>query len=49
VRQPTNHRVARRPFAAAAPTPLVGLNDPARDHGALWLESLPDGFEAEFI
>jgi hypothetical protein len=43
------HCVTRRSFAAAAATPLVRLDDPAGEHRAVALESLPGGLEAEFV
>jgi len=44
MRQPPDHAVARRPFAA--PAPLVQLEDPARQHRPIRFESLPGDDEA---
>jgi hypothetical protein len=47
--QPADHRVAWRSFAAAPTAPLIGLDDSAREHGAIGLEPLPDRFKAELV
>jgi hypothetical protein len=49
VRQAPNHGVTWRPLAAAAPTPLVRLHDPARQDSTARLESLPGDLEAELV
>jgi hypothetical protein len=49
VRQSTDHGVARDALAAAAATPLVRLDDSAREHRAVRFEALPDGFETEVV
>jgi hypothetical protein len=49
MRQPSRHRVARGARAAAATTPLVGLDDPASQNRSIRLEPLPEDFEAELV
>lgn len=48
VRQSPGHGVTRRALAPAAAAPPVRLHDPAGDHSAVGLQTLPNGFEAEF-
>jgi len=40
MREPTYHGVANRPLTAAAPAPVVRLDDPARQHRPARLEQL---------
>ena len=47
--KPSDHGVTWSPFAAAAPTPLVGLDHLAGQYGTIRLESLPGDNEAEFV
>ncbi len=49
VREPPGHRVSCGALAAASPAPLVRLLDPAGQDRSLWLEALPDDFEAEVV
>jgi len=49
VRQPADHGVARDAFTAAATTPGVGFDDPARQHRTIWVEPLTGDFQAELI
>jgi hypothetical protein len=52
VRQPPGHAVARRSLASAAATPpreLVGLDDPAGQHGTTGLEPLTHDLQAELV
>jgi len=44
-----DHGVTRDALAAAAPTPLIGLEDAAGQHSAVGFESLPDDVEAELL
>jgi hypothetical protein len=43
----SGHRVARHAFAATTSAPLIGFEDPARQHGAIWVEALAGDFKAE--
>jgi hypothetical protein len=45
----SGHRVARYALAAATPTPLIGLEDPAGKHGTVGLEPLAGDLEAELV
>jgi hypothetical protein len=49
VRQPTRERVPGDAFAAAAPAPIIGLADPARQDHTIRLQTLPDSFQAELL
>jgi hypothetical protein len=49
VHQPPGDRVARAALAAAAPTPLVRLGDPAGQDRPTRLEPLPEDFQAELV
>jgi len=49
VRQPTDHRIARRSLAAAAAAPIVGLDHAARQHRPIGLKTLPDHHETELV
>jgi len=49
VRQPPDHGVTRCAFAAAAPAPLVRLDDPAGQHRPIWFEPLAGDDEAELV
>lgn len=44
-----DHAVARRPLAAAAPAPVIRLDDPACEHRPTQLESLPGDLEAQLV
>ena len=49
VRQPTDHTVARRALAAAAPAPLIRLDHTAGQDCPIRLKALPNNREAELI
>ena len=49
VRQPADHGAARDALAAAAVAPVVGVDDPAREHGTIRIESLPGHDESELV
>jgi len=49
VRQLAGHRVTPHALATAAAVPLIGLDDPARQHGPIRFESLAGDFKAELI
>lgn len=49
MRQRARHRVPWRALGAALPTPRVVLDDAALDHRPIWLETLPNGLEAELV
>jgi len=49
VRQTPDHGVAWVPFAAAAPTPTVRLDDAARQDRSIGFESLPDDLQAKLV
>ncbi len=49
MRQPPDHGVAWRAFAATATAPLVRFDDPAREHRAVGLKTLARGYEAELV
>jgi hypothetical protein len=49
VGQLPGHRVARYAFATTATAPLVRLDDPARQHGTVGLDSLAGDGQAELI
>jgi hypothetical protein len=49
VSQPPDDSVARCSLAAAAAAPMVGLHDPAGEHGTVALEALAGDLEAELV
>ena len=49
VRQPPEHGVARRTLAAAAAAPLIRLEDAARQHRPIRLETLPEHDQTELV
>ena len=49
VRQPADHGAARDALAAAAVAPVVGVDDPARQHGPIRVEALPGHDEPELV
>ncbi len=49
VRQPPDHGAARDSLAAAAVAPVVGVDDPAREHGTVRIEALPGHDEPELV
>ena len=49
VRQPADHGAARDALAAAAVAPVVGVDDPAREHGTIGVEALPGHDEPELV
>ena len=49
VRQPPEHGVARRTLAAAAAAPLIRLEDAARQHRPIRLETLPEHDQTDLV
>lgn len=49
MRQPANHAAPRDSLAATPVAPPVIVNDPARQHGPVGFETLPNGDEAKFV
>ena len=49
VRQPADHGAARDALAAAAVAPVVGVDDPAREHRTIGVEALPGHDEPELV
>ena len=49
VRQPSDHGASRDALAAAAVAPVVGVDDPAREHGTIRVEALPGHDEPELV
>ena len=49
VRQPADHGAAGDALAAAAVAPVVGVDDPAREHGTIRVEALPGHDEPELV
>jgi hypothetical protein len=49
VRQPADHGAARDALAAAAVAPVVGVDDPAREHGTIGGKALAGHDEPELV
>jgi hypothetical protein len=49
VRQPSDHGAPRNALAAAAPAPVVGVDDPAGEHRAIGVEALAGHDESELV
>ena len=49
VRQPADHRAHRDTWAAAPPTPVIGLDNPARQDRTLRLHELAGDFQTEAV
>ena len=49
VRQPPDHGVAEDSLAAAAVAPVIGVDDPAREHGTIRIETLPGHDQPELV
>lgn len=49
VREPARHRVSQPPLAAAAVTPVIGLNDPAHEDRSLVRHELPGHLQPEVV
>jgi hypothetical protein len=49
VRQLTDHGAARDTTATAAVAPVVGIDDPASEHGPVGIETLPGHHEPQLV